>query len=113
MPSAHRITMGRTFVSGHIVRDEIHIAPVLEPQRTTFGLVELYCLTHQVAVRDHATRGYLFFAPPVQQITGSRRTLEARFDLGGLPFDEQLCLLVTRVMDNREIEPQPSIDVAW
>jgi hypothetical protein len=54
----------------------------------------------------------LLFAPPVEQITGPRCRLETRPNFRGFLLDEQLGLLVARVVNNRQIEPQASIYVA-
>jgi hypothetical protein len=108
MPRPHGIVARRTLIG-----NEVDVAPVLDPQRAAFALVESDRLKYQVVVRDPAARSNLFFSPSVEQITGPRCTLESRLDFRGFPLDEQLCLLVARVVNNREVEPQSSIYVMW
>ena len=81
---------------------------MLDPQRPSLALVQRDRLKNQIAVRDPATRSNLFFAPPVEKIAGPRCPPEARLDLRGFPLDEELGLLVTCVVDNREVEMQSS-----
>src|ERR1700731_3322805 len=113
MPRPHGIVMRRTFVVRHIVGNEVHVASLLDPQRSALALVESDRLNYQVAVRDPAARSNLFFAPPVEQITGPRCTLETRLNLRGFSLDEHLGLLIARVAHNREIDPQSSIQISW
>src|SRR5215472_4927181 len=80
VPRPHSIVVRRTFVLRHIIGNEVHVAPVLEPQRAALALVESDRLKDQVAVRDPAARCNLLFAPPVEQITGPRYALETRLD---------------------------------
>src|SRR5215813_666916 len=109
MPRLHGIVVGCTVVIRHVVGNEVYVAPVLRPQWAAFGLVERDRLKDQVAVRDRATCSNLRFAPPVEQITSSRCTLETRLDVRGFPLDEPLGLFVACVVDHREVEMQSPI----
>src|SRR5271168_4201752 len=104
MPRPHGVIVRRTSVAGHIVGNEVYVAGVLDPQWAALALVESDRLMYQVAIRDAAVRGNLFFAPSVEQITGPRCTLETRLYFRGFPLEERLGLRVARVANNREVE---------
>src|SRR5262249_7758633 len=95
------------------VGNEVHVAPVLDPQRAALAVVEGNRLEHQVAIGDPAADLYLLLAPSLQLITGPRRAPESRSDFRGFPLDERLGLLVARVVNNREVEPKSEIHVTW
>src|SRR5581483_6549191 len=111
MPSLYGLVMGRTLVVRHIVGNEVDVAAVLSAQGAALALVQEDGLKHEVAVGDPATRGNLFLAPAVEQITGTRCSLEPWLDLRGFPLQEALGFLVACVMHNGKIESQSSIYV--
>src|SRR5215472_15269426 len=113
MPGPHGGLVRGAFVIRHIVGNEVHVAPVLDPQRAALALVESDRLEHQIAIGDPAAGLYLLFPPSVQQITGPRCAPETRSDYRGFPLDERFGLLVAAVVNNGEVEPQSKIHVTW
>src|SRR5262245_18020062 len=88
MPGPHCVVVGCTVVIGHIVGNEVYVAAVLGTQRAALGFVEGDRLKDQIAVRDPAARGDLFFAPAIEQVTSPRCALETRSEFRSLPLEE-------------------------
>src|SRR5262249_604020 len=78
VPRLDGLLVRRAAVRHHKVGDEIHVAAVLDAQRTLLGSVELDRLFDQISVRDTTAGTELLLPPTIQQITGPRCALEAR-----------------------------------